>query len=87
MAELDDATLTAFEPDIQAKARSWRSAISGYDEQDLAQEFRLAIWEKWPAYDPSRSSSRTYAQRVMRWKLSELWRKSMKGKLDYTNRS
>jgi len=63
-----------FESDIVAKAKS--AHIPGMEWEDVAQEFRLALWLAERRFDPKRASARTFAVRIMNNKLIDLARRS-----------
>lgn len=63
-----------FEEDIIAKAKS--AHIPGMDWEDIAQEFRVAIWLAERRFNPALASARTFAVRVMNNKLIDLARRS-----------
>jgi len=61
-----------FEHDIFYMCRNYW--IDGYDDDDLAQEFRMILWSKLPLYDPKKSSFRTWGKKVMMNKIRDLTR-------------
>ncbi len=63
-----------YEEDIIAKAKS--AHIPGMPGEDIAQEFRIAIWLAQRKFNPELASARTFAVRIMDNKLIDLYRKS-----------
>lgn len=51
------------------------------DVDDLKQDLALHIFLRWPAFDPSRSSARTYVDRLLTTKQAELLRRKGKRSL------
>lgn len=70
--------LQKIEPDIKGKSFAYR--IWGLEPEDTAQELRLHLMEKFHLFDSSKSSFRTWANRVMRNKLTDLERTNRKEK-------
>lgn len=58
------------EADIVAKAKTY--TIAGLGWQDIAQEFRILIWQKGHLFNPERSSERTFVNRIISNKLKDL---------------
>jgi len=63
-----------FEKDVVAKAKSVE--IPNMEWKDIAQEFRLAIYQNQDRYNPKLASERTFAVRIMSNKLVDLMRKA-----------
>lgn len=61
--------------------------IPGMEWQDIAQEVKLRLWLKYGLYDSSKSSFRTWANRVMKVAIYELLRKSINAKNRPLNKS
>lgn len=66
--------MKVFEWDISLMCRLYK--IRGYEADDLAQELRLQLWRKLPLYDPTKSGLRTWAVKVMKNKIKDLYRYS-----------
>jgi RNA polymerase sigma factor (sigma-70 family) len=76
MTEFDKAFKTEailqLDEDICYLSEHWN--IPGMEADDIAQELRLFLWKKLDGYDPARSSIRTYADRIMKNKLRNMYR-------------
>ena len=70
--------LKEIEPDISAKSFAYR--IWGLDKEDVAQELRIHLLNKFDLFNPDKASFRTWANRVMRNKLIDLERTNRKEK-------
>jgi len=59
---------------IRRKARSLAQTCcpSGMDPDDIAQELALDLWRRRGAFDPSRASFRTFADRVIAHRIATL---------------
>ncbi len=76
--------LKEIEPDIKGKSRTYR--IWGLDLEDVAQELRIHLMNKFDLFDPKKASFRTWANRVMRNKLTNMAR-DVKWEENITNAS
>ena len=64
--------LLEIEPDIMGKAKQY--SLSGMDWEDVAQELRIQLWQKFSNFNPQKASFRTWANRIMSNKLKDLLR-------------
>ena len=66
--------LNQIEPELKKKAyvywRDWQ--IKGISWEDLAQDLRIHLMNKFDLYDPKKSSFRTWANRVMLNKIKDI---------------
>jgi len=69
-----EEAIRQLEPDI--KLYAYRFHIKGMEPDDVAQEMRLQLWRKLEKYDPMKSGLRTWAQRVMRNRCTDLHRRA-----------
>lgn len=77
------------EPDIRQKAVSYCGnwQIRGLDWEDLAQEFRIQLRKKFPKYEPTKASFRTWANKVMLNRVKDIARASQAKKRQPLNRA
>ena len=61
-----------YEKDITAKAKSY--FVPNMDWEDIAQELRLAVWQKSQKYNPTKAGERTFVIRIIRNRLIDLIR-------------
>ena len=72
-----------FEHIIEAEAR--KHNIAGMDWQDIAQEIRIKLWNKRQLFDSAKSSYKTWANKVMKNCINDLFRLSKTKKASYLN--
>ncbi len=68
--------LKEIEPEIIAK--SWKCHINGLNSEDVAQELRLLLTEKFPLFDRGKASWRVWANKLMKNKIIDLSRGAAK---------
>jgi DNA-directed RNA polymerase specialized sigma24 family protein len=56
------------------------NSISGFDDDDLAQELRIHLWNRLPSYDPTKSGLRTWSKHLLDRKIIDLYRFSQRKK-------
>lgn len=77
--------LDKFEPII--KAESHKKEIEGLEPDDIAQEVRIKLWLGYQSFDDSKSSFKTWANKVMTNCILNLVRDSNTNKANYLNKA
>ena len=77
--------LKEFDPIIIAEAHL--HDIPGMDWQDIAQEIRIHLWNKFDLFDVKKSSFKTWANRVMKNRIKNLIRDANTKSHQYINRA
>ena len=84
MTEFDKAFKTEailqLDEDICYLSECWN--IPGMEADDIAQELRMFLWKKLDIYDPARSSIRTFADRIMKNKLRDMYKLALRKPLN-----
>lgn len=74
----EEAMMMVAEYDIFQLALKYK--IPGFEPEDIAQELRIHLWNRLPKYKPKMASPRTWILCILRRKVYDLFRGSLRQK-------